>query len=73
MKYTYVVRVDIVHDEDNVAHTVYGIDLFEDKEIIQSLPDIFFDRQKAKELVALCNTLGLSPVHLLDVAEDAIL
>lgn len=73
MKYTYMVRVDIIHDEDNCAHTVYGIDLFADKEIVQSLPDIFFERQKAKELVALCNALDLSPLHLIDVAEDAIL
>lgn len=73
MTYTYKIQPGTAYDEDGNTHTVYGIDLFADGEILNSLPDIFFNKQKAKELVALCNTLDLSPLHLIDVVEDAIM
>ncbi len=72
MKYTYKVRVDIKHDEDGRVHTVYGIDLLCNDDIVKSLPDIFFDRSRAEQLAELCNSLDLSPLHLEDVAEDAL-
>ncbi len=73
MTYTYKIQPGTAYDEDGNTHTVYGIDLFADGEILNSLPDIFFDKQKAEELAYLCNSLSLSPKHFFDVAEDAII
>ena len=73
MKNEYRVRADIVHDEEEQAHTVYGIDLLVDGKVTRSVPDVFFEAKKADEFVHLCNTLELSPLHLDDVVEDALL
>ena len=34
--------------------------------------DVFAERKKAEELVELCNSLELEPIHLEDVVEDAL-
>ena len=46
--YTYCIRKDIVFDEDGNKHTVYGIEAINSNgKILVSLPDVFFDKQKA--------------------------
>lgn len=72
MNYTYKLRTDIIFDEDNKAHTVYGIDLSENGIVKKSIKDIFFDSTSAERLVELCNSCNLSPIHLMDVIEDAL-
>lgn len=73
MEYTYKLREDVVFDEDNKGHTVYGIDLFKNGAIARSVPDVFSDKSSAESLVSLCNSCKLSPLHLMDVIEDAII
>ena len=70
---TYRVRMDTVHDEAREAHTVYGIVAIGDGgEILLSIPDVFFDRQRAVGFADLCNSGGLSFLHFRDAIEDAL-
>ncbi len=70
---TYRVRTDTVHDEAREAHTVYGIVAIGDGgEILLSIPDVFFDRQRAVGFADLCNSGGLSFLHFRDAIEDAL-
>ena len=71
-KHTYRVHTDIVFDELGKSHTAYGIELLLGENNAVLVKDVFFDRDKAYTLVALCNNLALSPIHLMDVIEDAI-
>ena len=73
MKIIYELRTDIVFDEDNCEYTVYGItalDCF--KNVLITVDDIFFDKQKAEEFVGLCNKEKLELIHLKDVIEDIL-
>ena len=73
MSYTYCMRKDTIHDEDGKRYTVYGIEAVNSKgKILESFPDIFFDRQEAKRFVNLCNENDLELIHLADVVEDAL-
>ena len=72
MTYTYKMRTDKIFDEDDNLLVVYGIELYEDTAIIKSIPDISFDRDYIEHLVMLCNTEALSPIHLMDIIEDAL-
>ena len=70
---SYRLREDTVYDEEEKSHLVYGIELANERgEIEACFPDLFCDRQKAKEFVSLCNQNQLSPIHLLDVIEDLL-
>ncbi len=69
----YRLRTDTVFDEDNNAFLVYGIDAVTEKgEAIKSIADIFFDKDKAEEFIALCNKNDLSIVHLEEVVNDVL-
>lgn len=70
---TYRVRTDTVHDEARKAHTVYGIEAIgSGGEILLSIPDVFFNRQRAKIFANLCNSKGLSFLHFRDAVEDVL-
>lgn len=73
MGITYVLRTDKVTDEEGKAFTVYGItaiDIF--GAVLETVPDIFFDKEKAEGFVALCNSEKLELCHLLGVCEDQL-
>ena len=73
MQVIYTLRTDIVTDEDNHKHIVYGInalDIF--GSVLKSVDDIFFDKNKAEEFVKLCNEEKLELNHLQDVVEDVL-
>ncbi len=73
MNYTYKLRTDTIFDEDGCSHIVYGIDVVNsDNSIKQSVPDIFFDLDKATRFVHTCNKLKLEYIHLFDVIEDIL-
>lgn len=75
MKYLYRVREDSVPDETGVLHTVYGIEVLTQKGDLlpaYTLPDLFDRFDRANELARLCTKLELEPIHLFDVAEDAL-
>ena len=65
----YVLRTDKVIDEENVTHTVYGVDVPSEN---ISIPDIFCDLACAEKFVETCNKLELSPLHLRDVIDDIL-
>lgn len=73
MPYTYRLRTDKMQDEDGEEYIAYGIEAVDsDGKILEWAPDIFFDRQKAENLVILCIEEKLEVIHLMDVAEDAL-
>ena len=73
MQITYTLRTDIVTDEDNNKHTVYGVDAVDRfKNTLKSVADIFFDKEKAEEFIELCNREKLELIHLQDVLENII-
>lgn len=65
----YQLRTDENVDEENITHTVYGIEL--PSEGI-SVKDVFCNRKEAESFIKLCNDLDLSPLHLHDVVQDAL-
>ena len=52
---------------EGITFVSYGI-----KSHSYAIPDLSTDRRAVEELVALCNRLDLSEIHLLDVAEDFV-
>ncbi len=73
MPYTYRLREDTIHDEEGKEYIVYGIEAVNSKKKVpSSFSDIFFDKQKAKTFVNLCNEGKLELIHLTDVVDDAI-
>ena len=65
-----------VHSIGEHTYISYGIaayvdaDTSEAKRMIAYVPDISSNRSALEPLVQRCNTLGLSPMHLVDVVED---
>lgn len=57
---------------DNDAHTGYGIRVaaYAETEAPLCFADLIIDRNAALELVMLCNTLQISPIHLGEVVCD---
>lgn len=73
MQVKYTLRTDIVTDEDNNKHTVYGVDALNRFEnVLESVADIFFDKQKAEAFIDLCNEEKLELIHLQNVIEDVL-
>lgn len=73
MQVIYKLRTDTVTDENNRKHTMYGIialDKFEN--ILKTVKNIFYNKQKAEEFIELCNREKLELIHLQDVIEDMV-
>ena len=69
----YILRTDVVTDEENLKYTVYGITALDSfGNVLNTFEDIFFNKQKAEEFVELCNDEKLELIHLQDVVEDAL-
>ena len=71
MQVKYTLRTDTVTDDENQKYTVYGItalDIFEN--VLQTVSDLFFDKQKAEDFIKLCNEEKLELIHLQDVIDD---
>lgn len=58
---------------EGVKYETYGIGVLKNGIMIDCVHDISADFNKVKSLVNLCNENGLSPLHLHDAAEDALL
>lgn len=65
-----------VHFIGEHAYLSYGIAAYVDaetsdaKRVIAHVPDVSPNRAMLEPLVQRCNTLGISPIHLVDVVED---
>ncbi len=73
MKLKYIVTETIYHNGE-LTRKAFGIAAVTEEDgftlVIDSVCDISSSFEKMKEAVELCNTLGLSPVHLHDMAEE---
>ena len=73
MQVKYILRTDVVTDEENHRYTVYGITALDSfGNMLKTFEDIFFDKNKAEEFVKLCNEEKLQLIHLQDVVEDVL-
>ena len=73
ISYTYQLNTTVTVDENKNPLSVFGIDAVNQKgQIVMSVPDLFFNKQEAEHLVALCNEGELSLLHLTEIAEDAL-
>ena len=61
----YSVNHSTIIDENGAKRDTYGIS-YDSIEI----KDISTEKRKIEELVTLCNSLSLSPIHIKDVIED---
>ena len=69
----YILRTDVVTDEENQKYTVYGITTLDSfGNVLNTFEDIFFSKQKAEEFVKLCNEEKLELIHLQNVVEDVL-
>ena len=70
---TYTLRSDIVTDEDDVDYIVYGITAKnKEGEVLDSIPDIFFDKVRAQDFVSFCNNENVKINQLADLAEKQL-
>lgn len=71
MKYCYLLQESISSDEEGDSCVVYGITVTDaEGDFLELYPDIFLNKEKAEQLVSLCNKNNLSPCHLPDIIED---
>lgn len=74
--YIYDVREDSITDEDGRIRPTFGVNVLDGNSdgitVVRSVRDVFLCRSEAERFVGLCNSLGLSLIHLDDVIEDAI-
>ena len=67
----YRMKEGILQDEQGIARKVYGIEAVDEAgNILFSFPDIFFDLEKAKAFVHMCNDQQVELVHILDDEMD---
>lgn len=71
---TYKVIEENLQNCEFESYVAYGISVYsEDKKmILDTISDIFLEKEKAEKLVELCNKNKLDPIHLREVVEDAI-
>lgn len=73
MKYTYRVRIGTVYNEEGSAYLSYGVEALNEKgEALDSVSDVFLNKDRAEQFVRICNRGELSLIHLKDAIEDAI-
>ena len=68
MKNTYSVRSDVIKDDQDNPHIVYGINIVG----AQPIPNIFTSKTEAARFSSLCNRLHLSPIHIHEVIDDLL-
>lgn len=71
--YTYRLNKSIIYDENGEKHNVYGINAVRlDGLISKSFHDLFFEKEKAENMIRMLNDNKLELVHLEDVIEDIL-
>ncbi len=73
LNYTYRMRTDTVSDEEGKTFTVYGIEALDlSGRLLESIPDVLFDKEQIKRFISRCNKENISLLHLLDEIEALI-
>lgn len=69
----YILHSSIATDEDDNDYIVYGITAQNQKgEVLDSIPDIFFDKERAKGFVSFCNNKNVNLRDLAELAEKQL-
>lgn len=68
----YKVIIEDFQTKECGDYTAYGICIFSEKTVIKSFSDVFLEKEKAENLVNLCNVNILDPIHLSEIIEDMI-
>ena len=72
MKIQYCMFESRGYDPDGGEYRTFGIRAMQGRECHAEIADISLDSAVVSHLAQLCNQLELDPVHLYDVAQDAI-
>ena len=72
MRIQYELVEERHEDPEMGSYISYGIALKEEENIIRTIADVFLDKGKAEEFIGRCNEFKLSPIHLEEVIEDAL-
>lgn len=65
-KYILIKGVYLIDADEHIG---YGI-MYCDRRNTVSFEDISMNEKKVSSLVDVCNSLGLSPIHLSDIVDD---
>lgn len=68
--FLYVMHEETKTNEEGVRYVCYGINVYENNDLVKSLSDVFLDRITAENFTEMCNACQLHPTHLNDVIED---
>ncbi len=69
----YRMKEEVLRDEQGIARKVYGIEAVDEAgNVLFRFPDMFFDLEKAKAFVHMCNEQQVELVHIHDVISNAI-
>lgn len=75
-KYIFTIREDKLTLEEEDTKTVYGIDIWQEKQniryCVKSIPDIFFVRKEAEAFARFYQDNNVSLVHIDDIIEDIL-
>lgn len=69
---TLTLRTEKMIDDEGHSHVGYGINVMEGKKELFSVSDISAAKQYVEDFINLCNTLGVSEVHITELVEDLI-
>lgn len=69
----YITIREIIQKADKDCYFGYGIAYVTNNQMVLSVSNISKDKNYVDRLSELCNQLRLSPIHLGDIAEDAML
>lgn len=70
MGHLYQLRTDNLTNDNGETVSTYGITALK---IEESIPNLFNDKCKAEEFIAMCNNEKLELIHLNSVVEDMLL
>ncbi len=68
--FLYITHEEIKTSEDGNKYVCYGINVYENNNLVKSLSDVFLDKVSAENFADMCNRCQLHPIHLSDVVED---
>lgn len=72
MKMRYSAKREVINSEEFGEYITYGIQIYNDGELIREISDVSTSERKVADLCECCNRLKLDPIHIDDVIEDIL-
>ncbi len=76
MHCVYKMSVTTQQNEEGKSYIGYGIEAWvgsgTEQDLLLRVPDVFLDRCRAEQFIALCNTQEVDSVHLFEVIDNAL-